>query len=186
MYLLMVRGGKMQVVFERYEAGHRVKTPESLRQPDTEDWVDIIRGIELQVDPRLGPKEHIIERVCIGYGDSTGTVESAFEAAGFRAFTVGKQRDSRIQLLDAWLGLDSAGSPFLTIGRHCANLVYELPRYHYKMSGGEQTDAPEDKHDHGIEAIAAVCEYVQAPRVVATWRSNVDSWAGKKDPVGAR
>ena len=184
MYLAVLEGERMRILYERYETGIHVRLPEQRRVPGDEDWVDIAWQMEKMVAPALEEGKHIVDAVCVGWSSGASkkaqvdAVAAHFEVAGFRTYTVVKDKHARIRAVNAWLRLDGAGSPYLTISNHCEKLVWEMIRWEYKVVGDEATETPRDNNDHGCEALCAICEYVEEPKATEKpWVSNVDSWA---------
>jgi hypothetical protein len=187
MYLAVVKQGRLCVVMERYTPGIHVCLPPNRRIGDEKDWIDVACELERSVKPSLGPKEHLVEAVCVGWssGASAKAVVSEtaahFEMAGFKAYTVQKAKGPRVQLVDAWMGLDGVGDPYLTISSACEKLLWEIPRYSYEIKGGAVTETMEDGNDHGCEALSAICEYLDAPvEKAASWVSKIETWGEKR------
>lgn len=118
--------------------------------------------------------------VLVAVGPEGRTSFGMFAGLGFKTFLASKDKKGRIKATDRRMAVDPAtGKPGLIVGRNCENLVNEVGNLMYKMQGGVVLEEPENRHDHGCDAIACLVEGVDGLEVTSVPTgpvSNVDSW----------
>ena len=177
----ILKDGHMTFVRERYSTNIPVRVPEKMRESNTLDWVSVAEEMERSLFPGLEKGKHVVKRVCIGWtGESKKNEAQAvavhFQNAGFKTYCVAKSKANRVQDADAWMMDDPAGQPFLTFSTDCVKLLWEIPRYWYERKQGQTTEKPQNKNDHAIEAMEAICEYATAPVRRPGWTSDLAGW----------
>ena len=175
MYACLLVDGGLYIVDEFYEAGVHVKVDEERLAAGEKDWLSRARYLAMKYNKTPG-------QVTVAMGFESRSAEDIFASAGFRTYRATKDKLGRIKLVDQLMIPDKTGKPSLIIAQECVNLLWELPRYEHRISGGVMTEMPKDGNDHGCDAIAVVAEYAfgnheEEPE----WYSDVEDWEAAKE-----